>query len=79
MVAASIRIMNNTEKMLAIELYNAAQAMDFRRPLKTSVFLEKFLADYRKEVSFVNHDVLMYKGINKTIEFLNKTKYTRLA
>jgi histidine ammonia-lyase len=59
-------------------LYNAAQAIDFRRPSKTSPFLERFLAEYRKKVAFVESDVLMYEGINDTIEFLNTTHIRRL-
>jgi len=49
--------------------------MDFRRPAKSSVYLESFLADYRQVVSFVEEDTLMYVGINKTIDFLEKGKY----
>jgi histidine ammonia-lyase len=52
--------------------------MDFRRPDKTSPFLEEFLEEYRKNVKFVEHDVLMYEGINKTIDFLNKTGFNTL-
>jgi len=75
----ALKVALNTEKILAIELYNAAQAMDFRRPVKTSPFLENFLKDYRKIVSFVEEDTLMYEGINKTVDFLNNTKTKRLA
>ncbi|WP_340113835.1 histidine ammonia-lyase [Maribellus mangrovi] len=75
----ALKVALNTEKILAIELYNAAQAMDFRRPVKTSPFLENFLRDYRKTVSFVEEDTLMYEGINKTVDFLNHTKTKRLA
>ncbi len=74
----ALKVVLNTEKILAIELYNAAQAMDFRRPLKTSSFLERFLEEYRKRVDFVEVDVLMYEGINKTIQFLNETEFRRL-
>jgi histidine ammonia-lyase len=74
----ALKVVLNTEKILAIELYNAAQAMDFHRPLKTSPFLEEFLKEYRKDVKFVQHDVLMYEGINKTIDFLNRTKFRKL-
>ncbi len=74
----ALKVVMNTEKILAIELYNAAQAMDFRRPLKTSPFLEDFMSEYRLKVGFVKSDVLMYEGINKTIEFLNETKTKRL-
>ncbi|MCK3683325.1 histidine ammonia-lyase [Maribellus sp. YY47] len=75
----ALKVALNTEKILAIELYNAAQAMDFRRPVKTSPFLENFLKDYRKKVSFVEQDTVMYEGINKTIDFLNHTQTRRLA
>ena len=74
----ALKVVLNTEKILAIELYNAAQAMDFRRPLKTSEFQEAFLFEYRKKVAFVQFDVLMYEGINKTIQFLNETSFKRL-
>ncbi len=65
-----IRVVENTEKILAIELLNAAQAIEFRRPLKTSEFLEKILADYRKKVPFVENDQMMYELIYKSIEFV---------
>lgn len=74
----ALKVALNTEKILAIELYNAAQAMDFRKPVQTSPFLEKFKNEYREQVAFVNHDVLMYKGINQTIDFLNQTTFKRL-
>ena len=68
------RIMDNLEHILAIELMNAAQGIDFRRPAKTSPYLEKFLHAYRKEVPFVKEDIVMYKEIHKTVAFLNRTK-----
>ena len=53
---------------------NAAQGIDFRRPLKTSPLLESFLNAYRKEVPFVKDDIVMYKEIHKTVAFLKRTK-----
>jgi histidine ammonia-lyase len=53
---------------------NAAQGIDFRRPLKTSPLLESFLHAYRKEVPFVKDDIVMYKEIHKTVAFLKRTK-----
>jgi len=66
------KIMDNLDHILAIELMNAAQGIDFRRPAKTSPVLEKFLKEYRKEVSFINDDIVMYKEIHKTVAFLNR-------
>ncbi len=64
------KVMENLERILAIELYNAAQAMDFRRPVKTSAYLESFLSEYRKKVSFIQNDKVMYEDINASVDFL---------
>ncbi len=66
------KVMENLERILAIELYNAAQAMEFRRPAKTSPYLEKFLADYRKVVHFLKEDEIMYTDINESVKFLRR-------
>ncbi|MBL7111484.1 MAG: histidine ammonia-lyase [Bacteroidales bacterium] len=66
------QVMLNLERILAIELFNAAQAIEFRRPGKTSPFLENFLSKYRKEVEFIDEDRIMYPDINKTIEFMRE-------
>ena len=71
----ALKVATNIYSILAIELYNAAQALDFRRPAKSSGYLESFWNDYRKQVPFVGEDTLMYVGINKTIEFLEKGNY----
>ena len=69
------KVMDNLEHILAIELMNAAQGIEFRRPEKTSPRLERFLTEYRKEVPFVKDDIVMYKEIHKTVAFLNRTKF----
>jgi len=71
----ALKVTENVQKILAIELYNASQAMDFRRPLHTSPILEDFLAQYRTRVAFVNEDTLMYEGINETIRFLETGRF----
>ena len=71
----AFKVVENLERILSIELFNAAQALDFRRPLKTSEFLEKFVGDYRKKVPFIDNDRVMYDDIRKTVEFLGKVEY----
>lgn len=66
------RVVLNTERVLAIELFNAAQALDFRRPLHTSPELEKWVAEYRRHVPFIGNDTVMYPLIEATIDFLSK-------
>ena len=65
-----VRVVDNVETVLAIELFNAAQALDFRKPDTTSEILEKVMADYRKEVPFINQDTYMHPLIIKSVEFL---------
>ena len=64
------RVMLNLERILAIELYNAAQAMEFRRPARTSEFLEKFLGGYREYVSFVEDDKVMHGDMEASVQYL---------
>lgn len=64
------KVMENLERILAIELYNAAQAMEFRRPSKTSPALEHLIQKYREVVSFISEDTVMYEDINNTVNFL---------
>lgn len=66
----TLRIINNLERILAIELLNASQAIEFRRPLKSSEFIEMFLKSYRKEVPFVSEDRILHYDIKNTINFL---------
>ena len=64
------KVVLNTERVLAIELFNAAQALDFRLPLKTSPKLLEIYDEYRKQVPFILNDELMYPYIEKSIQFL---------
>ena len=68
------QVMLNLERILAIELYNAAQAIEFRRPARTSPFMEGFLASYRKKVSFVDDDKVMYDDIESSVRFLREVE-----
>ncbi|WP_435577542.1 histidine ammonia-lyase [Gilvibacter sp.] len=64
------RIAVNVQKVLAIELMNASQALVFREPLKTAPFLASILELYRAEVPFVSEDRLLSEDIHASVEFL---------
>lgn len=66
------KIVLNVERVLAIELFNAAQALEFRRPQKSSPAIEKLFDEYRKVVPFIVNDEVMYPHIQHSIEFLRK-------
>jgi histidine ammonia-lyase len=65
-----VRVVENTERVLAIELFNAAQALEFRRPLRSSWTIEKIFAQYRKVVPFIDDDRYMHPLIEKSVEFI---------
>jgi histidine ammonia-lyase len=68
----AFRVLLNLERILAIELYNAAQALEFRRPVRTSPYLENFLGEYRKRVPFVEDDKVMYHDMEASVQFLRE-------
>jgi len=67
----TLRIMENLERILAIELMNASQAIAFRQPLKSSDFIEMFLKSYREEVPLVKEDRILHYDIENSVAFLN--------
>jgi histidine ammonia-lyase len=66
------RMIDNLEKILGIELMNAAQALEFRRPLKSSKPIEELVAEYRKIIPFVNNDIEMHPAMKKSIAFVQQ-------
>ncbi|MBO7213697.1 MAG: histidine ammonia-lyase [Rikenellaceae bacterium] len=68
------RVVLNTERVLAIELMNGAQALEFRRPARSSAHNEELLSNYRKVVPFVDNDVIMYPLIEASIQFLRNNR-----
>lgn len=68
-------LVENVERVLAIELMNASQALEFRRPLKSSKTLENFISEYRKVVPFIHEDEVLHEDIEASIEFLKYYKF----
>jgi histidine ammonia-lyase len=63
-------VIENTEKVLAIELLNAAQALELKRPLKSSEKIESIISNFRKTVSFMKNDEVVYELMKSSHEFL---------
>ncbi|MGL4292540.1 MAG: histidine ammonia-lyase [Bacteroidales bacterium] len=66
------RVVENSEQVLAVELFNAAQALDFRRPLQTSPALEGIVTEFRKEVPFIENDEVMYNHMRRSLLFIRR-------
>jgi histidine ammonia-lyase len=65
-----LRVIGNVEKVLAIELLSAVQAIEFRRPLKTSPVLEEIISAFRQKISFNEADRFLHDDIRNAIEFM---------
>ena len=70
----ALKIVENVERILAIEMMNASQALAMRT-LNTSPFLMQFLSSYRSEVQFMESDKPLYKEIKKTIAFMSSLDF----
>jgi len=64
------KVVNNLYSILAIELITASQALEFRRPSKTSTFLEKFVSGFRNHVKFIEEDRVLHHDINAAEKFV---------
>ena len=63
------RVIENLERILAIEWLTAAQAIEFRKPLKTATELENLLEKYRQIVPFMENDRIVSDDMLKTVAF----------
>lgn len=64
------RVIENVYAIQGIELMNAAQALEFRRPLKSSKAVEELHAAYRKVVPFVSTDVYFHPLMETSKQFV---------
>jgi histidine ammonia-lyase len=69
------QILSNVEKIFAIELMYAAQALEFRRPLKFSTIVEKNYTIIRKYVDRLYEDRILKDDIRKMIELVKTQSF----
>ncbi|MFN4122558.1 MAG: histidine ammonia-lyase [Flavobacteriales bacterium] len=67
-----MRVVDNLEKILGIELLTASQAIEFRRPVRSSPIIEKLLTAYRQHVSFIDQDRILHEDMRKSCEFITE-------
>ena len=67
-----LRVLNNVERILAIELLTATQALEFRRPLRSSKMVETVHEAFRKKVSFNESDRVLSEDMHAAIQFLQQ-------
>ena len=66
----SSEVINNVYSILAIELITAAQALDLRKPLKSSAKITALINTFRQEVPFIEYDRVLHDDIQIATSFL---------
>ncbi|RZK61752.1 MAG: histidine ammonia-lyase [Hymenobacter sp.] len=66
------RVVENVEQILGIELMTAAQALDLRRPYRSSPALEAVVAAFREAVTFVPRDRVLYPDLHRAARFVRE-------
>ena len=65
-------VVQDVERILSIEMFTAAQALDFRRPTKSSNKLESLHAAFRERVPFVKNDLVMHDLMENALGFVSE-------
>jgi histidine ammonia-lyase len=66
------RVVENVEQILGIELFTAAQALDLRRPYRSSPALEAVVAAFREHVAFVPRDRVLAPDLHRAARFVRE-------
>ncbi|MEO6905199.1 MAG: histidine ammonia-lyase [Ginsengibacter sp.] len=65
-------VIENVEKVLAIELLTAIQALEYRRPLKSSPEIENNVKEFRKKISFNITDRFLHEDLVNAVQFMRE-------
>ena len=68
------RVVQNVKQILAFELMASAQALDFRRPERSSEAIENVHSDFRRKVKFNKEDKLLKTDMDKSLAFIDSGK-----
>jgi histidine ammonia-lyase len=71
----ALRVVQNVEQLLGIELLNATQALEFRRPARTSEPLEQLVTAFREKVAFVSQDRVLYPDLHAAAAFVRAYEF----
>ena len=74
----ALQVIENVEKILTIELLTAAQAFEYRKPLKSGWFLEKAHELVRTRVSFATEDRVFSEDIEKGLQLIQQGSLIQL-
>jgi histidine ammonia-lyase len=71
----TLEVIKNVEKIIGVELFTATQALEFRKPLKSSECIESLIVEFRKLVPFVGDDKIMQGEMEKSRVFVQEFEF----
>ncbi|MEL7227224.1 MAG: aromatic amino acid lyase, partial [Cyanobacteria bacterium J06576_12] len=74
----ALRVCANVEKILAVELLCAAQALDFHRPLRSSAFLEAVHQRIRAQIPTATEDRIFGQDIELAVQLIQSGQLLEL-
>jgi histidine ammonia-lyase len=74
-----LQVLNNLQYIFAIELLYAAQGLDLRRPLQSSILLEKIHSMVRQQVAYLEQDRLLHTDINALYKLIQTEAFLQLC
>lgn len=75
----ALRVIENVEKILGIELFYATQAMDFHQPLASGIILQRIYGFVRTKIEPVTQDRVMSEDLEQAIQLVKEGKLNLLA
>jgi histidine ammonia-lyase len=75
----ALQVIENVEKILGIELFCAAQAVDFHAPLKSGKIMTALYEHVRTKIKHVTEDQIMYEDMETAIEIIRSGELLTLA
>ncbi|MEP4533658.1 MAG: histidine ammonia-lyase [Cyclobacteriaceae bacterium] len=75
----AMKVVENTEKILGVELMCAAQALDFHQPLKSGKMMTAMHAHVRSRIEHIEEDQIMYGIMEKSIELVQSGELKKLG
>jgi histidine ammonia-lyase len=75
----ALQVIENVEKILGVELYCAAQAVDFHAPLKSGKIMTALYEHVRTKIKHVTEDQIMYEDMETAIGIVRSGELLTLA
>lgn len=71
----AVKVVSNLERILAVEMLTACQALEFRGIHESSPYIRDIIAEYRKTVPFIHDDSLMYELMDNSLSFIRNFRF----